>query len=632
MEDIIIGNRLIGEKHSAFIIAEIGLNHQGDINLAKKLIDAAVDAGADAVKFQKRSFPHLYKKDALKHPEHQEHGFHYSMGHVMKCEFSEEKMADLYRYSVARGIQFICTPWEEESLRFLSTLNLPAYKIGSPDMFNLPLIKAAAALKKPLIVSTGMSFVSEIEQVIEFLNQHNAKYVMLHCNSTYPSAYHDINLNFLKTLSAKSRYPVGYSGHEQGIATSVAAVALGAKVIERHLTSDKNLPGPDHRASLEPEEFKELVKQIRIVEKSLGEPVRYPSRGEFLNRENLSKSLVVNRDVKKGEILNYEDIGTRSPGIGTKPLKINSFIGRKVISRDLEEGDYLLESDIDYYKKPDLSDLEIKHKWGIVIRMSDIDQLLHSNPGFVEVYLRDSDIRSPNVYTKQYDVDMTVHAPIYDGDLVLDLSCLDEAARNRSIVAYNEALDYARKIKKLFKNKNKIVKFVVHPGGFGITAPLLGSINQLNANLLDSLKKLNAVGFELLVENMPACPWVFGGQWYHSSFMNPEEIVNFSKQTGYGVVFDTSHAALYCNYYKKSLEDFIKTILPVTRHVHISDAAGFNGEGLKIGDGTIDFKMVLSYLVKTDFTFLAEIWQGHKFGGEDFINAVRALKTINPDF
>jgi len=161
----------------------------------------------------------------------------------------------------------------------------------------------------------------------------------------------------------------------------------------------------------------------------------------------------------------------------------------------------------------------------------------------------------------------------------------------------------------------------------------LEHIPQLNKNFLNSLKQLNDEGMEILVENMPSCPWCFGGQWFHSSFMDAKEIADFSKETGYGVVLDVSHAALYCNYYKKNLEEFIRTLLPVAKHIHIADAAGFNGEGLKIGTGTIDFKMVLSHILQCkDLMILAEIWQGHKFGGEDFINTIISLKAINSEF
>lgn len=631
MEEIRLGKKLIGPKYPTYIIAEIGLNHQGDVVMAKKLVDYAVAAGTDCVKFQKRSMEHLYKPDVLKHPEDQERGLQYSMSHVLKCELTNDEMTELHAYSTSRGVDFICTPWEEESLRFLHSLNIPAYKVGSPDMFNLPLMRAIIPLKKPMLISTGMSFVSEIDQVIRFLNEHNAQYILLHCKSTYPTALYDLNLNFLKTLQEKSRYPIGYSGHERGISASVAAVVLGARVIEKHITLDKNLPGPDHRASLEPAEFTELVKEIRAIEQALGEPVRYPSRGEFLNRENLSKSLVLKRDMKKGEVLRYEDIGVRSPGKGTKPLKLDYFIGR-ALRTDVAAHEYLLESHIDYYEPPTLDDLTIHHQWGVVVRVNDIDQLMRTKPCFVEFHLSDVDVIYDKLPAKSYDIPLTVHAPENNGDLQLDLSSLDPVVRARSIDFYNESLNHARRLKQFFKNKNEVVKFVVHPGGFGITQSLTDRVAELNSNLLNSLSKLNGEGFELLVENMPGCPLVFGGQWFHSNCMDAAEIVEFSRRTGYGIVLDTSHAALYCNYYGKDLEEFIKTILPVVRHVHISDAAGYNGEGLKIGDGTIDFAMVLSYLVKTDLTMLAEIWQGHKFGGEDFVGAIRALKAVNSEF
>ena len=162
--------------------------------------------------------------------------------------------------------------------------------------------------------------------------------------------------------------------------------------------------------------------------------------------------------------------------------------------------------------------------------------------------------------------------------------------------------------------------------------PLLECIKELNANLLDSLSKLDADGFELLVENMPGSPWYFGGTWHHANFMDAKEIANFSRKTRYGIVFDTSHAALYCNRYGVNFEEYVKTILPVAKYLHLSDAANWGGEGLRIGDGTIDFKMLLKHIVKTKLWVVPEIWQGHKFGGEGFLIAMRALKTIDPRF
>lgn len=635
VSEIQIGNKKIGSHNPTYIIAEIGLNHQGDIKLAKKLIDHAAMAKADAVKFQKRSLKNIYRAGTLENIEKEEHGSHYLFHHITKSELSEADIRELHKYSLARGLDFLCTPWDEESLRFLATLKLPAYKIASADMFNLKLIREAAKLKRPLIISTGMSFMSEIEQLVNFLDKIKAQYVLLHCNSTYPPHYHDINLRFLEAMKPKFNCHVGYSGHEQGIAVSLAAVSMGARIIEKHITLDRNMPGPDHKASLEPEEFCELVKQIRNVESALGEPARYPSRGEYLNREMLSKSIVAARNLKKGVVLTYADLDLRSPGKGTSPLKMDFFIGRKLIKRDVPKHDYILESDVDLVSDQLHSlaaNLPVNHKCGVVGRMSDIDTLLHCNPGFVEIHLTDADVNQDKTYTKHYDVDLIVHGPEYNGDLLLNLSSLDDNVRQRSIEFFNKALVHAGKLKKLFKSRNKLVKFVVHPGGMNMDSALLDKIPQLNKNFLDSLRKLKSDGFELLPENMPGLAWYFGGQWHQASFMDADEIVQFSKKTGYGITFDTSHAALYCNLYGKNLEEYTKKILPVVKYIHISDGANFNGEGLQIGDGSIDFKAILTHLVKTDLWFLPEIWQGHKFGGEGFIKAIKKLKSIHKDF
>lgn len=636
MVEIKIGNKRIGEGQPVYLIAEIGLNHQGDVKIAKKLIDLAVEAGFDCVKFQKRRLDKVYKKDVLENVGSQEHGSYYILGHIKKSELSEAEMKDLCLYSRRRGIDFLCTPWDEASLKFLSTLNLSAYKIGSPDMFNFKLIHKASKFKKPLIISTGMSFLSEIEQLVNFLEKIKAQYVLLHCNSTYPAPYHDINLKFIGAMRDKFNCNIGYSGHEQGIAVSLAAVSMGASLIEKHITLDRNLPGPDHKASLEPDEFFELVRQVRIVKSALGEAVRYPSRGEYLNREALSKSIVAAKNLKMGSVLKYANLELRSPGKGTNPLKLDFFVGKKLVKRDVSKHDYLLESDIDLTSSElhsrFLNALPINHKWGITVRMSDIDTLLPCNPSFVEIHLTDADVNQDKTYTKRYDIDMVAHGPEYNGDLLLNLSSLDDEIRQKSVDFFNKALGHARKLKKLFKNKNKPVKFVVHPGGMNMESPLLDKIPQLNKNLLNSLKKLRSNGFELLVENMPGLAWYFGGQWHQASFMNVDEIVKFSKKTGFGITFDISHAALYCNLYGKNLEEYTKKILSVAKYIHISDGAKFNGEGLQIGDGSINFKRILARLVKTDLWFLPEIWQGHKFGGEGFLVAVSNLKKINSDF
>src|SRR3989344_8408222 len=243
MSELRIGKRLVGDGHPTYIIAEIGLNHQGDVKLAKKLIDHAVEAGVDAVKFQKRSLKEVYSGQVLKRIGAEEHGTHYTLQHIVKTELTDAQMREVCKYARAKGVEFLCSPWDESSLELLKSLNVPAFKIGSADMFNLPLLGKIVAMKKPVLISTGMSFVSEIEQLVAFLRKRKATYILLHCNSTYPAPHHDVNLNFLKVLKDRFSDIVGYSGHEAGISVSCAAVAMGAKVIERHLTVDKTLPG-----------------------------------------------------------------------------------------------------------------------------------------------------------------------------------------------------------------------------------------------------------------------------------------------------------------------------------------------------------------------------------------------------
>ena len=632
MSELRIGERLIGDGRPAYIIAEIGLNHQGEVKLAKKLIDYAVKAGADAVKFQKRDLKSVYSTKALKDSVSEENATHYSLGHIQKAELSEKEMREICKYARSKGIEFLCTPWDEASLSFLRTLKLPAYKVASADMFNIRLIRAIAKLKKPILISTGMSFMTEIEQLVEYLKKFGADYVLLHTNSTYPAPFHDINLRFITTLRKRFDCLTGYSGHETGISVSTVAVALGACVVERHLTLDRNMAGPDHKASLEPEEFVELVKQIRVVESALGDGVRIPSRGEYMNRETLAKSIVAAKDLKKGTVLGENDLALKSPGKGTSPLKLELFVGKKLITRNVKKDDYLLESDINLRPANLGGVVHLKHTWGVVARMSDIDTLVHCGSDFAEIHLTGGDVSRAQKYSKRYPLMMTVHGPEYDGDILLSLSSLDDELREHSIKFFNKALAYARTLKKLFKNKDELVKFVVHPGGMNVHQPKMEDINRLNQNFADSLGRLKSEGFELLVENMPGCAWCFGGQWYQTNFMDAEEIVRFSKKYGYGVVFDTSHAALYCNQYGKDILEYAKTILPVTRYLHVSDAAQINGEGLQIGDGSIPWKQLLSMLAKTNLWVVPEIWQGHKFGGEGFVKGIKNIKDIHPDF
>src|SRR5438067_1498606 len=307
---IFIGSRQTGPGSPIFVIAEIGNNHNGDFDRAVALIDAAKAAGADCAKFQMRKLDEVYRASSLSGAE-DDLSVEYTLDLLRRFELSTQDQQRLLNYCRQVGIQYLCTPWDPTSVRILDAFGVPAFKVASADLTNLPLQAAMVATGKPLIVSTGMSTTPEIEAAIAFLNGRGAKFILLHCQSTYPAALHNINLRFIERL--REMHPlVGYSGHERGNAVTLAAAALGAIVIERHITLDRTMEGPDHAASLEPGEYTALVSAIREVEAALG-PLDMPrqrilSQGELINRENLGKSVVAARSLTAGTVLTAEDL------------------------------------------------------------------------------------------------------------------------------------------------------------------------------------------------------------------------------------------------------------------------------------------------------------------------------------
>ena len=332
MKKVSIANRLVGEGEPCFIIAEAGVNHNGDVNLAKKLIEVAKESGADAVKFQAFKAEELVIKGAEK-AEYQKRttGKEESQFEMIKrLELSEEVHFELKDYADSQGIVFLSTPYDEGSVDFLVKLGVSALKISSADITNHPLLSHIAAKNLPLILSTGMSSLGEVEEAVEVIvNGGNQQIILLHCVSCYPAKIEDVNLRAIKTLRQTFRLPVGLSDHTLGITIPIAAVALGACAIEKHFTLDKNLPGPDHRASLEPEELKGMVKAIKDVEKALGNGIKRLTVAEEENKKAARRSLVTRVDIPAGAVITEEMLDVKRPGNGIEPKYINLIIGRR---------------------------------------------------------------------------------------------------------------------------------------------------------------------------------------------------------------------------------------------------------------------------------------------------------------
>jgi N,N'-diacetyllegionaminate synthase len=340
MIKIAIGDRLVGDGEKCFIIAEAGVNHNGNIKKAKKLIDVAVKSDVDAIKFQtfktdsvvtKSAEKAAYQKASTGSTETQ-----YDM--IKKLELSSEDFIQLAEYAQKREILFLSTPFDFESVDLLDEIGVPAYKIPSGEITNFPLLKYIAQKQKPVILSTGMSTLAEIECAINIIRKNQGdKIILLHCVTDYPANITEINLKAMNTLRCSFQLPVGYSDHTLGISASIAAVALGACVIEKHFTLSKNLPGPDHKASLEPKDLEILVKTIRDIELALGDGIKKPTPSEEEIKMVARRSIVAKKEIPKDAVITEEMLTLKRPATGLPPDYLNIILGRttkRIIKKD----------------------------------------------------------------------------------------------------------------------------------------------------------------------------------------------------------------------------------------------------------------------------------------------------------
>lgn len=313
-----------------FIIAEAGVNHNGKVDLAMQLVDKAVEAGADCVKFQTFITENEMVKDAEK-AEYQKNSTgdtenEFEM--VKKLELSFEEFRQIKAYCEQKNILFLSTPFDLDSIDFLDSLDIFCWKIPSGEITNLPYLIKIAKTKRDIIMSTGMCELDEVRQAVRILEENGAgKITLLHCNTEYPTPYEDVNLQAMDTLHKEFQLEIGYSDHTSGIEVPIAAVARGAAVIEKHFTLDRNMEGPDHKASLEPNELKKMIISIRNIEKALGSGEKKPSNSEKKNISVARKSIVAKKAIRKGEQFTEENLAVKRPGTGISPMRWNEIVG-----------------------------------------------------------------------------------------------------------------------------------------------------------------------------------------------------------------------------------------------------------------------------------------------------------------
>lgn len=329
------------------IIAEAGVNHNGSLAIAKQLVDKAVEAGVDIIKFQTYNADKLVKRDA-KQAEYQKKNIgdgndsQYEM--LKKLELSKADHEELITYCKQRNIKFFSTAFDLDSIEYLHSLNLGLWKIPSGEITNFPYIKKIASYEEPVIMSTGMCTDQDINNALQVLLKYGLtkdKITILHCNTQYPTPYADVNLNAMLTIKKEFGVNVGYSDHTLGIEVPIAAVALGASVIEKHFTLDRNMQGPDHKASLEPGELKAMVQSIRHIEKSLGDGIKKVTQSESQNIEIARKSIVASRTIKRGELFTESNITVKRPGTGISPMLWEKIIGTAA-NKDYAEDEQII--------------------------------------------------------------------------------------------------------------------------------------------------------------------------------------------------------------------------------------------------------------------------------------------------
>lgn len=625
-----IGRHEIGEENPAFVIAEIGNNHNGSVDLAKHLVDLAVAAGADAVKFQLRDLNALYRQPGAA-TGGEDLGVQYTLDLLRRFSLPADSLFEVFDHARDAGIDVMCTPWDAPSVQALAEYGVSGLKIASADLTNHELIANAAGRGLPLVLSTGMSRESEIIETVALLHDQGAAFALLHCQSTYPAPYKDLNLAYLDRLAEIGQCVVGYSGHERGWHVPVVAVARGARIVEKHFTVDRTMEGNDHTVSLLPDEFGVMVEQIRDIELAMGTRAeRAVSTGEMMNRVTLAKSLVAARPIAVGAMVTRDDVAVKSPGRGLQPNVLPRLLGR-TMRRSLAEGDFFFDGDL-HDETPTGRPFSFRRSWGLPVRYHDHAALAaQSNPDFLEFHFsyKDLDVEMDEFFSAPLDLAFTTHLPdLFAGDFLVDLASMDDEVWERSIHEVQRTVDVTRRLRRWFISGDDPV-MVVTMGGFTKDRHIAAVERTAKyARIADALARLDTDGVRLAAQTLPPYPWLMGGQQFHNLFVGPRDTAQFAAETGTALCFDASHTKLATNFLGIPFSEATELLLPHTIHLHLVDATGVDGEGVQVGEGDIDWPDFASALdrLAPGVSFIPEIWQGHINGGEGFWTALDRLE------
>ncbi|UFN46570.1 N-acetylneuraminate synthase family protein [Nocardioides okcheonensis] len=639
-DELRIGRHVVAADAPTLLISEIGINHQGDVSLAKRLVDLSVEAGADVVKFQLRDMESVYRQGSSGSGG-EDLGPQYTLDLLAKYNLEADQLFEVFDHCRDVGVDVMCTAWDPVSVDRLVDYGVPSLKVASADMTNHALLRHMAASGTPMVISTGMSTEGEIRETVDVVRSTGVPHAFLHCQSTYPAPFKDVNLAYLTRLAELTQAPVGYSGHERGFHVPVAAVALGARIIEKHFTVDRDLEGNDHKVSLLPGEFREMVQRVREVEEALGTAApRAVSTGEMMNRVNLAKSLVAARRIEVGEVLTAADVDIKSPGRGLQPNAFDKLVGRAT-TRVLEAGDFFYATDLGD-AAPKGRAYDFRRPWGLAVRYHDVDAMTKdTTPDFLEFHFsyKDLDLPVEEVFAAYPDglpMGFTTHSPdLFAGDFLLNLASEDDAHWERSIRELQRVVDTTREMQQHFtrhadaKGASEGPVIVASLGGFTTDAFVAPAERErMYARVAAGLARVDDSGVRLCAQTLPPYPWYMGGQLYCNLFVDPRDTAAFAEQHDRRLCFDVSHSKLSANYLGMSFGEATDLLAPHTEHLHLVDATGVDGEGVQVGDGEIDWAVLAQQLdaMAPGVSFIPEIWQGHVNDGEGFWIALERLE------
>ena len=649
-DELRIGRHLVGADQPTLVIAEIGINHNGSVDLARTLVDHAVEAGASCAKFQLRDMDALYRQGGGGSSAGEDLGPQYTLDLLNKFSLSRDDLFRVFDHCADVGIDVMCTPWDAPSVDALLAYGVPALKIASADLTNHTLLRHASGHGIPLVISTGMSTEAEIRDSVEVVKATGTAYALLHCQSTYPAPFKDVNLRYLTRLAEIGQCPVGYSGHERGHHVPVAAVALGARIIEKHLTVDRGMEGNDHKVSLLPGEFAAMVTQIREVEAALGTTApREVSTGEMMNRVNLAKSLVATRRIEPGDVIASGDVDVKSPGRGLQPNALTRLVGR-TSRRIVEAGDFFYATDLTD-EVPQGRAYRFRRPWGLPVRYHDWPALVeHSVPDFLEFHFSYKDLEIdpasvfdglverfaehapggvPLVRDGRLAMSYTCHSPdLFTGDFLLNLASTDDAHWERSIAELQRVVDTTKALRQWFScDEDPVV--IASLGGFTTDRHVpVAELPAMYARVAAGLDRVDFTGVRLGAQTLPPYPWYMGGQLYCNLFVRAEDTAAFARDYGRSLTLDVSHSKLSANWEGRPFSEYVELLAPHAVHLHLVDAVGVDGEGVQVGDGEIDWPVLAEQCdrLAPGVSFIPEIWQGHVNNGEGFWLALERLE------